>query len=50
MWSEQEKRELQAKLEHYYGLLRAFPVGPMAETIRDLIAELEQQLRDVEET
>ena len=40
-----EKLELERKLRRYRELLREFPDGPTNETIRDLIEELEKELR-----
>jgi hypothetical protein len=41
----QEKQVIFERLERYRELLRQFPDGPTSETIRDYIADLEQQLR-----
>ena len=40
-----EKQVIFERLERYRELLRQFPDAPTSETIRDYIADLEQQLR-----
>jgi len=45
---ENGKRELEQKLQRYRELLREFPDGPTNDTIRDLIEEMEKELRDLE--
>ena len=44
-----EKQALQAKLARCQELAREFPHEPTAQTIRDMEAELREQLRAVEE-
>jgi hypothetical protein len=49
MSRDREKAEIEQKLARYRELAREFPTGPMAELIRDLEAELVEQLRALEE-
>ena len=47
-----EKRDtltIAREIEVYRELLREFPDGPASETIRELIAELEKELRALKE-
>lgn len=46
---EKAKRELQHTRERCRALLVAYPEGPINETLRDYISDLEQQLRDIEQ-
>jgi hypothetical protein len=46
---EREKEVTQDKLARCLQLAREFPIGPTAEMIRDLEAELRGQLRTLEE-
>ena len=43
-----EKRKLETQLVRYHELLREFPEGPIADTLRDLIEELRQEIRELE--
>ena len=43
------KPELERKLARYRQLLREYPDGPTGETIREIIDELERQLREIDE-
>jgi hypothetical protein len=40
-----EKQVIFERLERYRELLRQYPDAPTSETVRDYIADLEQQLR-----
>lgn len=48
MYTETEKQQLQRKIERCRDLLREYPDGPINQTMRDYIVELEQQLHDLE--
>jgi hypothetical protein len=48
MDQQNEKRELERKLARYRALLVEFPDGDIAAALRDLIDELEQQLRSLD--
>jgi hypothetical protein len=46
---EKEKLELERSLARYRELAREFPEGPIVELVRDLIEDLEQRLRSLNE-
>jgi Zn-dependent M32 family carboxypeptidase len=45
MTEQRDRRAIEHEIEVYRALLREFPDGATNATIRDLIAELEQELR-----
>ena len=46
--ADHERQELERKIERTRDLLREYPDGPISDTLQDYIADLEQQLRDME--
>jgi hypothetical protein len=45
MAEERDKRAIEREIETYRALLREFPDGATSAPVRDLIAELERELR-----